>query len=517
MDIVKTMTTETKILCECGHAKPLSKSNISAHRKRAVHINNMQALNGEPIPLENTIVSQPVKTTKPKIVKEKKATTPAKQPKTKKPTKKAVLKTITRRFINAISKVLKIKLNHLTHFKPQIVKQPDTSAKLVELQNVIDNCVLIIDSLKEEIACNAEVTALNDNRFDDHDIDPVYRFTQWTHKQFFNNRVIEEIRRMGHPIFKEEEETTSEIINEIIFKEEEKTTMETTNDIQIEIPEETTSEPINEIVRDEGSALDTYLKNTYGFGFDGNVIRIAVQIQYTRFFYYVYRDHYNVGDKPILKLKAATIELDEFSTCVMTYITENVKDFKSMIVVEVITDYEIRRKLEKIWDDQHKKKVCVEVKKDNPGDALIETQQTKKTINPLKDLPPEIINLIYEYARDDTAKKNFVKIFPACYGLIKAVGVSPSTIKSGVYNGGASFSIVIKEKDFSPHVYGVTLHKFWEDIEHALQRVHGYETTTWETFWDLLNHGADFGYDYISAYDNGDDQFHVLARELRIS
>lgn len=38
------MPSEIKIQCYCGHKKPISKSNISAHRKSKQHMKNMKAI-----------------------------------------------------------------------------------------------------------------------------------------------------------------------------------------------------------------------------------------------------------------------------------------------------------------------------------------------------------------------------------------------------------------------------------------------------------------------------------------
>jgi hypothetical protein len=77
----------------------------------------------------------------------------------------------------------------------------------------------IVKSIDKRLQKIEELQAVpNENFFDDKDIDPVYRYTVWTHKQYFTNRVIDEIKRRKHPIFKgideEEEESETTTIEE---------------------------------------------------------------------------------------------------------------------------------------------------------------------------------------------------------------------------------------------------------------------------------------------------------------
>lgn len=221
------MPAEIKIQCECGHSKLISKSNISAHRKSKTHTKNMSVLDqgtNEPQEFENTIICQEVKAVEPKekIVKKtvvKKTSTKVK---------------VSKKFLTAITKVINIKIAHTACIPVEILKPVINCDKLKELQSVIDNGLILIGELQEEIKelkQEAETKELAENFFDNPEIDPVYRYTVWSQKQYFTNRCIEEIKKMRHPIFKgidEEEEVIKTnivveevFVNEIIKVEEE--------------------------------------------------------------------------------------------------------------------------------------------------------------------------------------------------------------------------------------------------------------------------------------------------------
>lgn len=221
------MPAEIKIQCECGHSKLISKSNISAHRKSKTHTKNMSVLGqgtNEPQEFENTIICQEVKAVEPKekIVKKtvvKKTSTKVK---------------VSKKFLTAITKVINIKIAHTACIPVEILKPVINCDKLKELQSVIDNGLILIGELQEEIKelkQEAETKELAENFFDNPEIDPVYRYTVWSQKQYFTNRCIEEIKKMRHPIFKgidEEEEVIKTnivveevFVNEIIKVEEE--------------------------------------------------------------------------------------------------------------------------------------------------------------------------------------------------------------------------------------------------------------------------------------------------------
>jgi hypothetical protein len=201
------MPAEIKIQCECGHTKLISKSNISAHKKSKTHIKNMAELGqgtNDVQEFENTIICHEVKATEPKV-------------------KKTVVKKtsgkvkVSKKFLTAITKVINIKIAHTSACIPvEIAKPVINSDKLKELQSVIDNGLNIIKELEEEIRelkQEAETKELAENYFDNPEIDPVYRYTVWMLKQYFTNRVIEEIKKMRHPIFKgiDEEEVIKTI------------------------------------------------------------------------------------------------------------------------------------------------------------------------------------------------------------------------------------------------------------------------------------------------------------------
>jgi hypothetical protein len=349
------MTTENKIQCECGHVKLLSKSNISAHRKRTVHIKNMAALNdNSEKPLENTIICQTV-TQKTKVVKEKKQAAEVKEPKQKNVKKskvpngfvREINKKIkpSRKFILSITKITIVKLNHIENFKHQIIKQVNNDDKLKELQNVIDVCVNTIDLLKEEISNMNKVVVLpvNDNPIDDsfecwqtYDNCPMICSFKWM------QNMKETIEMISH------KKMINEIVGDIIDDVFEKIT----NSIKIEIQDEIPCEPINEIIRnnnqEKSNTLSEYLKTNYGFSFDGFVTRIAVQVQYMNVFVYVYKGGYKKGDKPYKTLKQVSAEPCRLLSCILEYVFTNM-EHKNLIVVDFTVDKKIQDDLEKLW------------------------------------------------------------------------------------------------------------------------------------------------------------------------
>ena len=208
------MPTEIKIQCECS--KFISKSNISTHKATPLHFKLMKAIGKvEPQEFENTIICHEVKPLEEKVVKKtsQKKATEKKTVEKKTTSKKRVKKVkVSKRFLTAITKVINMKIINITHINLEVAKPIVNSDKLNELKSVIDNCLNIISELQEEnkvLKLEVETTQLSDNLFDDQEIDQVYRYTVWINKQYFTNRVIEEIKRMRHPIFKgidEEEE-----------------------------------------------------------------------------------------------------------------------------------------------------------------------------------------------------------------------------------------------------------------------------------------------------------------------
>jgi hypothetical protein len=205
------MPAEIKIQCECGHSKLISKSNISAHKKSKTHAKNMLAIGTvEPQEFENTIICHEVKAVEPKVKVVKKTAVKKTHGKIK----------VSKKFLTVITKVINTKIIQIAQL-PVVVSNPVINCdKLQELQSVIDKSLNLISELQEEITemkQEDETKEVAENYFDNPEIDPVYRFTVWMQKQYFNNRVIEEIKKMKHPIFKgideDEEIQTVEQVN----------------------------------------------------------------------------------------------------------------------------------------------------------------------------------------------------------------------------------------------------------------------------------------------------------------
>ena len=288
------MTTEIKIQCECGHAKLISKSNISAHRKSKIHAKNMLALGTvETAEVENTIIcTEIVNNDKPaKIVKSKCIVCNIRQiskdslrsrkqkcnkcwyqyinakysPTNNEPeeedeevetieeeakpveevveTVEEVIKTIEEVEVETIEEVEVETIEEVIktieeEAKPVEEVQPVVSCDITEFLQRIETQLKKIDDFHTSITsqlidCDIldivksidkrlkkieelQEVSNNNNRFDDKDVDPLYRYTIWTQKQYFTNRVIEEIKRLKHPIFKGiDEEEPEEVIKTI--------------------------------------------------------------------------------------------------------------------------------------------------------------------------------------------------------------------------------------------------------------------------------------------------------------
>jgi hypothetical protein len=339
---------EIKIQCECGHSRLLSKSNISAHRKRPIHIKKMATLSGE-IQLENTIVCQPV-TPKIKIVKDVNAV----KDKKIKPTKgfvKVIDKKIkpSRKFILLISKIIFVKLANITNFK--IIKQLDDE-KLQRVNNVV------------------EVVEYNDNPKDDS-------FECW--KQWGNCPIIcsfKYMERMREPCKQICEKTTIGPINEIVLNNDmermrepckqicEKTTIGPINEIVLnndmermrepckQICEKTTIGPINEIVlnndQEKSGLFSEYLQSNLKFNFNDFDVRIAVRINTRMTWIYVYdKGKYTKGLKALKEFKKMSQECPVMS-CILKYVFSK-NEYKKLPLVDFIVNKEIEDDLEKIW------------------------------------------------------------------------------------------------------------------------------------------------------------------------
>lgn len=263
------MPAEIKIQCECGHSKLISKSNISAHRKSKTHAKNMAAIGtDEPQEFENTIICSEVKAAEPKVKAVKKTTV-----KKTKPVEEVVeIEEEVKQDEEATGEVIVTIEEVVTTTVKKTTKKVINTDKLKELQTVIGNCFNIIEELQEEIKrintpileCIEEeekvepveevCELMNEliTRIEEQD-EKDYRFIVWTQSQYFVNRVIEEIKRRNHPIFKgideaepvETIEEVTEIIEEVIKTIEEK------EEEEVEILNELINEMITTIEEEE--------------------------------------------------------------------------------------------------------------------------------------------------------------------------------------------------------------------------------------------------------------------------
>jgi hypothetical protein len=220
------MPVEIKIECECG--KLITKSNISTHKKSKIHNKNMLAIGTvEPQEFENTIICQEVKAVEPKVKVVKKTAV-------KKTSRKVK---VSKKFLTAITKVINTKIIQISHYHLEITKPDINCEKLQELQTVISNCLNLIRELQEEIIIlkqDEKIVETPENYFDNPEIDPVYRYTVWMQKQYFTNRVIVEIKRLCHPIFKgidTVEDVVEDIVEDVVCQVVENVVEEVVEDV----------------------------------------------------------------------------------------------------------------------------------------------------------------------------------------------------------------------------------------------------------------------------------------------
>jgi hypothetical protein len=94
----------------------------------------------------------------------------------------------------------------------------------------------------------------------------------------------------------------------------------------------------------------------------------------------------------------------------------------------------------------------LEEKKKDDCDTIVVKQQPQKK-NYMKILPTEILDIIYEYARDDTHKKNFIKSYPTCFTFIenKKVKNGKDILECIQQNDDGLFQIFYKNRDMKKY------------------------------------------------------------------
>ena len=243
------MPAEIKIQCECGHSKLITKSNISAHRKSKTHAKNMAAFaTDEPQEFENTIICSEVKAAEPKVKAVKKTAVKKTKP----------VEEVIEQVVEPVEEVaVEIEEEEVEHVEPvEEVAELNKSftrdilgylqriechlKKIDEFYTKLEIPLIDCDIANEVKSIGQRLKKIEEIQ-DAEPEDKDYRFIVWTQKQYFTNRVIEEIKRRGHPIFKgideaepvETTEEVTEIIEEVIktIEEKEEEEVEILNDL----------------------------------------------------------------------------------------------------------------------------------------------------------------------------------------------------------------------------------------------------------------------------------------------
>ena len=249
------MPAEIKIQCECGHSKLISKSNISAHRKSKTHAKNMAAIGtDEPQEFENTIICSEVKASEPKVKAVKKTAVKKTKPVVEhvEPVEEVAVE-IEEEVVEHVEPVeevaVEIEEEVVEHVEPveevtksftcdilgylqrieKHLKKIDEFHEKLEISLIDCDIANAVKSIGERLKKIEEIQDAEPEQKD-------YRFTVWTQKQYFNNRVIDEIKRRNHPIFKgiDDDEPDEEVAVEI----EEEVAVEIEEEVAVEIEEE---------------------------------------------------------------------------------------------------------------------------------------------------------------------------------------------------------------------------------------------------------------------------------------
>jgi len=147
------MPAEIKLNCECGHSTPISKSNISAHRKTKVHLKNMAKIGNTPATelentpateLENTIVCPEIVINKPaeKVVK----------PKCIKCNKRQISKDWIRKKFNKCNKCFREQINQKFYGKNEDEEEEEEEVKAVEeVVQVVEEVIQVVEEVIQEV------------------------------------------------------------------------------------------------------------------------------------------------------------------------------------------------------------------------------------------------------------------------------------------------------------------------------------------------------------------------------
>jgi len=536
------MPSEIKIQCECGHTTPISKSNISAHRKTKVHLKNMSAIGNNPqTELENTIIcSEVVIKNKPeKIVK----------PKCIVCNKRQISKDSLRSRKQKCNKCWNQYMNE--KYFPKNKKEEEEEEEEDEDVKPVEEVIEIIEDVKPvktfSISFNFDFTFLEEaeeeyikKNYTIKTVKPVEEIVKAVEEMIQTievkpsegiNELIEEMTKMIEEV--ELVEDVIKMIEEIKPVEEVIQEVEEVGDKKINHKEIPNSNWFEYIPDDEtySTLILTYAKDN---------LKIDKRImEFLKVRYIYLRDRCeiqiyasdDIADTYPISFHQCNTKEEHFkgnSNAFSIWVDPSIEFKADFLKKKKYNNFKRSRmyKVAKFDDDdasifpkiekeilQYSKMISEEKKKDRCMPIVVKEKPRQK--NYMKILPTDILDIIYEYARDDTNKKNFVKTFPLCYGLLQNY-YKPTEIKSVLYNGNKSFTVLIKDEGEPIKVYGITVHKHWEEIEHFLQQFHGFEDTEWQYISDQYYQGEDFGYDRILRYYDNHDDFWILAKSLEI-
>jgi hypothetical protein len=127
--------------------------------------------------------------------------------------------------------------------------------------------------------------------------------------------------------------------------------------------------------------------------------------------------------------------------------------------------------------------------------------------NRLTNLPYEIQDLIWEYARDDTAKKNFVNLFPVYFSLIKTNFLTKNAkIISAIRNNPGDFTLKLSSRsNNSKRTYNFKIFNGYGEALSYVQTNNRYEINDWIDFLSLMaedeNEDLNGLFDFLHSYD----------------
>jgi len=453
----------------------------------------------EPQEFENTIICQEVQEDKPKVKGVKK--TVSKKPKPVEEVEE--VEEVIEQVVEPVEEVIEQVAEQVEEVIEQVVEpveevQPSTCDILEYLQRIENHLKKIDDFYTKlefsHIDCDItnEVKSIGERL---NKIEELHEtadkkdnsFIVWTQNQYFTNRVIDEIKRMGHPIFKgiDEEE---EVIEQVVEPVEE--IIETVEEVieQVVEPVEEIIEPVVAIVKtishkeiqgprpkwleyiptDEtySTSILTYVKDNLKI--DKRIMEhLKVRFMYLNelcnFQIFASDDindkfpisfcqcntreeHYNGNTDAFRIYLDPCIEFKADFLRKKKYLNFNKRQLSKVVKPEDVGG-EIFFKLEKEIL-QYSKMITEEKKKVQCMMSVVKEQPRKK--NYMKLLPTEILDIIYEYARDDTHKNNFLNSYIPLFKIIH----TPKFSITGVdileciqQNEDRMFQIFYKKKD----------------------------------------------------------------------